>query len=197
MGPEGWGPQGGSPNLEKVGPGRVGPRKGGAPEGWGPEGWGPGRVGAGGAPKGGGPKISRFFFLLPPPCSFFFLSLGIFSCLFFSLRVSSRVFFPLSVGSSRGILVVFEAPGRSNVRVWSSMVGGTRTFERPGLQKHHQHSTRRHPEREEKNEFCGGRGKKKSDILGGPGGGRSRGRVVQGKGGPGEGRSREGRSNKL
>ena len=28
--------------------------------------------------------------------------------------------------------------------------------------------TRRHPEREEKNEFCGGRGKKKREILGGP-----------------------------
>ena len=66
----------------------------------------------------------------------------------------------------------------------------TCTFEGPGLRKHHQNSTRRHPEREEKNEFCGGRGKKKSDILGGPGEGRSRGRAVQGKGGPGEGRSR-------
>ena len=34
----------------------------------------------------------------------------------------------------------------------------------------HQNSTKRPPEREEKNEFCGGRGKK-SEILGGPGGG--------------------------
>ena len=34
--------------------------------------------------------------------------------------------------------------------------------------KNHQNSTRRPPEREEKNEFCGGRGKKKSEILGGP-----------------------------
>ena len=34
----------------------------------------------------------------------------------------------------------------------------TFTFERPGLQKHHQNSTRRHPEREEKNELvqCAG-----------------------------------------
>ena len=44
----------------------------------------------------------------------------------------------------------------------------TCTFEGPGLQKHHQNSTRRVPEREEKNEFCGGRGKKKREILGPP-----------------------------
>ena len=52
-------------------------------KGGGPEGWGRRRVGPRevGAPKGGGPKISRFFFHLPPH-------------------------FP-----SRGILVVFEAPG--------------------------------------------------------------------------------------
>ena len=49
------------------------------------------------------------------------------------------------------------------------------------LQKHHQNSTRRHPEREEKNEFCGGPGE------GGPGDfGRSRG-GRSGKGGPGKG----------
>ena len=48
-----------------------------------------------GAPKGGGPKISRFFFFLS---TFFFLS-------------------SLSWGSSRGILVVFVAPGPSNVHV--------------------------------------------------------------------------------
>ena len=32
--------------------------------------------------------------------------------------------------------------------------------------KHHQNSTRRPPERDEKNEFCSGRGKKKREILG-------------------------------
>ena len=32
--------------------------------------------------------------------------------------------------------------------------------------KHHQNSTRRPPERKEKNEFCGGTGKKKREILG-------------------------------
>ena len=50
------------------------------------------------------------------------------------------------------------------------------TFEGPGLQKHHQNSTRRHPEREEKNEFCGGRGQKRAKLW-----------AVQGKGGPGKG----------
>ena len=43
-----------------------------------------------------------------------------------------------------------------------------------GQQKHHQNSTRRHPERVEKNEFCGERGRRKSEIWGGPGEGRSR-----------------------
>ena len=42
--------------------------------------------------------------------------------LFFSLPPQKFVlFFPLW-GSFRGILVVFEAPGRSNVHVWSSLV---------------------------------------------------------------------------
>ena len=52
-----------------------------------------------GAPNGGA-KISRFFF--PPPATIFFL--------------------PSLSWGSRGILVVFEAPGPSNVHVWSSRV---------------------------------------------------------------------------
>ena len=61
------------------------------PEEVGAEGWGPTGGGLkGGRPKGGGPKISRFFF--PSPATIFFLS-------------------SLSLGSFRGILVVFEAPG--------------------------------------------------------------------------------------
>ena len=203
-GPEGWGPEGCSP--EGCGPEGWGP-EGWGPEGWGPEGWGPELWGPEGwGPEGWGPEgwgpggwgAQNFALFFPSPAAKFVL------------------FFPLW-GSSRGILVVFEAPGRSNVRVWSSLVVvceprrpglvgppgfhtttrelQTCTFEGPGLQKHHQNSTRRPPEREEKNEFCGGRGKKKSEILGGPGEGRSgegrsRGRAVQGKGGPGEGRSR-------
>ena len=51
--------------------------------------WGP----KGGAPKGGGPKFRAFFFPLTPPFRCFCVSFGLF----------------------RGILVVFEAPGRSNV----------------------------------------------------------------------------------
>ena len=39
-----------------------------------------------------------------------------------------------------------------------------RALEGPGLQKHNQNSTRRPPEREEKNEFCGGRGKKRAKF---------------------------------
>ena len=57
------------------------------------KGWGPERVG----PLRGEPKNSLFF---PSPAS-----------------IRS---FSLSGGSSRGILVVFEAPGPSNVHVWSS-----------------------------------------------------------------------------
>ena len=76
------------------GPMKWGPEEWGpegwGPEGWGPEGWGPRKV--------GGPKFRAFF---PSPAAKFVL------------------FFPLW-GSSRGILVVFEAPGRSNVHVWSS-----------------------------------------------------------------------------
>ena len=54
-------------------------------------------------------------------------------------------------------------------------------FEGPGLQKHHQNSTRRHPEREER--ICGGRGKKRAKfwaVLGRA----VLGRSVGGKGGP-------------
>ena len=63
-----------------------------------PEGW------KGGAPKGGAPKGGAQNFAL------------------FSLSAAKFVlFFPLW-GSSRGILVVFGVPGRSNVHVWSSVV---------------------------------------------------------------------------
>ena len=43
----------------------------------------------------------------------------------------------------------------------------TCTFEGPGLQKHHQNSTRRHPETNKKSENGSGRGKKR-EILGPP-----------------------------
>ena len=99
-----WRPVG--PPLEGRGPGGVGARRG---EGWGPdpekvraprvgvgrvgpEGWGPAAWGL----EGGPPKISRFFFSLS--------------------RLHFRSF-SFSLGSCRGILVVFEKPGPSNVHV--------------------------------------------------------------------------------
>ena len=42
------------------------------------------------------------------------------------------------------------------------------TFERPGASNTHQYSTRRPPEREEKNELCGGTGGKKARNFGPP-----------------------------
>ena len=66
------------------------------------------------------------------------------------------------------------------------------TFEGPGLQSHHQNSTRRSPRKRRKNENCGGRGEKKSEILGGPAEGGVRRRGVWRRGwnrgrGPAEG----------
>ena len=72
---------------------------------WGPEGhqgWGPKTKKK---PKGGGPELWK----------------GPNFALFFSLfRPYLRSFFLSLWGSSRGILVVFEALGPSNVHVWSS-----------------------------------------------------------------------------
>ena len=74
------------------------------PERWGPEVWGRTQKKwgpeAGWGPEGWGAQHFALFSPLPPHfCSFFFLW-----------------------GSSRGILVVFEATGPSNVDVWSSRV---------------------------------------------------------------------------
>ena len=98
--PKGGGQKGGGPNPEKVGARRVGARRVGAPtqKKWSPKGGGrKGGGSKGGGPKGGGPKFRAFF---PSPAAKFVL------------------FFPLW-GSSRGFLVVFEAPGHSNVQVWA------------------------------------------------------------------------------
>ena len=141
-----------------MGPRGVGPRRVG-PRGVGPRGVGPRRVG----PRRVGPRMvgaQNFALFFPSPATVFIL-------------------FSLSFGLFRGILVVFEAPGRSNMHVWSSravvceprrpgLVGQTCRFEGPGLQKHHQNSTKKTKREGEKNENCGGRGKKKSEILGGP-----------------------------
>ena len=88
-GPKGWGARRGG------GPEGVGARRGGGPN---PEKVGPEGLGAEGwGPKGGGPKFRAFFALS---------------------RHNLHSFFSLW-GFSRGILVVFEAPGRSNVHVWA------------------------------------------------------------------------------
>ena len=103
---ERWGPErvgapkGGGPNPEKVGARRVGarrvgpqPRKSGSPKGrgqkWRPERW-----------EFEGWEAQNFALFFPSPAAKFVL------------------FFPLW-GSSRGFLVVFEAPGHSNVHVWA------------------------------------------------------------------------------
>ena len=104
--PEGWGPRRvGGPNPEKVEPRRVGAPKGGGPEGWGPrrvggpnkEKVGPRRVG----PEGWGAQRFALFFPSPAPFSLFLFFSGVFSWNFNG---------------------VFEAPGVSNVHVWSSRV---------------------------------------------------------------------------
>ena len=46
-----------------------------------------------------------------------------FRAFFFLSRRKNSFFSSLSGGLPRGILVVFEAPGRSNVHVWRSLVG--------------------------------------------------------------------------
>ena len=125
-----------------------------------PEGWGP----EGWGPEGWGPKISRFF-------SFSRHSFHSFLLLFWSFR---------------GILVVFEAPGRSNVHVWSSRAVVCEP-RRPGLVGPPGfHTTAREPKRAhlrvpvfknttkiqrkgstregEKNKNCGGRGKKRAKF---------------------------------
>ena len=104
--------------------------------------------------------------------------------LFFPLPPKNSFFSSLS-----GCLLVefwwcFEAPGPSNVHVWAlglscetpaASVGQksrelqTRTFEGPGLPKHHQNSTRRHPERGRKERILRrDRGKKSAKFSAPP-----------------------------
>ena len=91
------GGEGGANFGEKLCFSGLGPHLGGHPKGGAPKGGGPNPEKVG-PRRVGGPKFRVFF---PSPAAKFVL------------------FFPLW-GSSRGILVVFEAPGRSNVHVWSS-----------------------------------------------------------------------------
>ena len=198
-GPKGGGLKGGAPKggaskvgapkggARRVGPRRVGPRRVGAqtqkkwgPEGWGPEGWGPeGWEPEGWAPEGGGPKISSFF---PSPATKFVL------------------FFPLWA-SSRGILVVFEAPGPELCEfgvLWLSCAspGGPVWWGRRGFTRQPELPKRAHLrvpafkntskiQREDTQ-----RGKKRTNFVAGEGKKRAKFWAVEGKGGPGEGRSR-------
>ena len=164
----------GGPNLEKVGPRWVGPervgprrvepRKGGGAERVGPR---KGVAPKGGAPKGGEAQNFALFLTFPATVSLFL-------CL------------------SGGLLVkfwwCFEAPGRSNVHVWSSRAVACEP-RRPGLVGPQGfHTTAREPKRAQfrvpafktppkfnektpretqKQRNGGGKGKKKSEILGG------------------------------
>ena len=175
--------------------GKGGGSKGGAPKGGAPKGGAP----KGGAPKGGAPKggpkprksggrveprragAQNFALFFPCPAAKFVL------------------FFPL--WSSRGILVVFERRGAQMCTfgvlglscaspsgpVWWGRRGLTRQSESPNVHilgsrpvfKNTTKMQREDTQREENNEFCGGRGKKERNF------GRSRGRAVQGRAVPG------------
>ena len=141
------------------------------PKKWRFEGWGAQRV--------GGPKFRAFFF--PSPAAKLVL------------------FFPLW-GSSRGILVVFlkrRGAQMCTFGVLGLSCEAPAAPKPPGFHTTAQEPKRVHlrvlqnttkiqredPQRGKRTNFAPGEGKKKSEILGGPGEGRSR-----------EGRSREGRS---
>ena len=108
------------------------------------------------------PKISLFFSLLPP--QFILLSLSWGLPLNFC-GVCNRDPQMCTFGRLRGRRGLYTTTRELQ----------TCTFEGPGLHKHHQNSTRRHPERQKKNEM--GEGEEKERIFGRSGGG-----VVQRKG---------------
>ena len=136
----------------RVEPRRVEPRRVGGTKGGGHEGW---------RPEGWKPEISRFFFTLPPQ----FSNVHIWS----SRAVVCEPRRPGLVGPS-GFHTTAREPKRAHLRV--PVFKNTTKIQRKG------------PTREgEKNKNCGGgRGKIKSEILGGPAEGGS-----GGGGGPAEG----------
>ena len=172
-GPEGWGPEGWGPEgWRRVGPRRVGPppRVGGQTQKkWGPEVVGPRRVGARRVgprrvgPRRVGPRrvgAQNFALFFPLPSQFFIFS--------------------LSFGLFREILVVFEAPVRSNVHVWSSRAVVCEP-RRPGLvgpqgvshdnprgsrssKTQSKFNEKDQQEREKGIKNCGGRGKKRAKF---------------------------------
>ena len=92
-----------APTWKKMGAQRVWGPKGCGPKSGGPKGGGL----KGGGSKVGGPKFGALFCPSPTSISLFFSLSGVLLVSFFS------------PGSSRGILLVFEAPGPSNVHVWA------------------------------------------------------------------------------
>ena len=126
----------------------------GAPKGWGPEGVGQRR---GGAAKGWGPEgwgAQNFALFFPSPATIFTLS-------------------SLAWGSSRGIVVVFEAPG-PRMCTFGVLGLSCQTPAAPKQpSKHHQNSTRRPPRegRKERNFGRSWRGAVLGKVGSGRGGG--------------------------
>ena len=140
-------------------------------------GWGrvgPRRVG----PEGWGAQNFALFFPVPPQNSFFsFLSGGLLVEFWWCLKCRGAQ------------MCTFGVLGLSCASPGGPVWWGRRVLKHQNWPK----STRRHPEREEKNEFCGQEREKKERNFGRSRGGRSRGGRSRG-GRSREGRSREGRS---
>ena len=140
--------------------------KGGAPKGGAPKGGGPEDCG----PEGWGDQHFALFCLSRQHFALFFLS-G-----------------PKAAGASHDSPRACVKPRR----LWGCR-GFTRQpenskrehFRAPAFEKHHQNSTKRHPRETQKERNGGGRGRKKSEILGGPA-----------EEGPAEGGSRSGSPNR-
>ena len=142
-----WSPEGLGPNPEKVGP-----------EGWGPEGWGP---------EGWEDQNFALFFSFSRRKFHSFFSLGVFS-LNFGGVLKTKTF----------KCARLEFSGCHVKPRWPGLVGPPgfhttarepkRTFLGPGLQKHHQNSTRRHPERHKKSETVAGKGRKRAKLWAPP-----------------------------
>ena len=101
------------------------------PEGWGPEGWGPERW---------GPKISRFFF--PSRHSFFFFLVFFVEFWLCLKRAGTLKCARLEFSGCRVRAPAARSGGAAGVS-HDSPRAQTCTFEGPGLQKHHQNSTKR------------------------------------------------------
>ena len=116
-------------------------------------------------PSPGPPKMSLFFFPSPAANFVLFFSLWVFFSLNFGGVFEGRDPQMCTFGLS-GCRVKPRRPHQTgppglahdSPRTPNVHISGPRRI------KHHQNSTRRPPEREEKNEFCGGRGKKSAKF---------------------------------